>query len=205
MPPDKRVRTRDPAGGRDAFGTAINSNRPVDSARSPSKQAIEAALRRAGDNCSVCARPLGHAEVTYSGFVAGRLEIVGACCMSRLDGGLIHGVGLFYAPDMAEPLHKRDDRDWFAKNPRRSHRLRRAHTNEAVVAGVRATWVVVRQIKPGTRFRIGFDPRTELTDSEELAHAFFDILLEAQQAGRDEVPITEITRRAAAMTPRGAA
>ena len=52
----------------------------------PSKAAINAAIKRAGDNCSICQRPLSHGETTASGYVGQnrRLEIAGRCCAGRL-------------------------------------------------------------------------------------------------------------------------
>jgi hypothetical protein len=77
----------------------------VSAAHSRQSQAveIEAALRRAGDNCGLCQRALRHGELTLSGRIGERLRIVGECCAGRLDQLL--GFGIFFSrPTSAREL-----------------------------------------------------------------------------------------------------
>jgi len=50
---------------------------------------------------------------------------------------------------------KQVDRDWFRSHPQRSHSLRRAIPGE-IPGGSAETWVVVRQLQPGSRKRCPF-------------------------------------------------
>ena len=138
-------------------------------------------VERAGDRCTLCRKPF--VTATYTGKRGGRDEYVGACCVDRLD--LIDGVG-FFIPE--EPAHKRDDREWFAAHPTRSHRLRRAMVDEGWEG-----WVIVRQIEPGTRHRVLFTSDLDLPDDEMLAHTLFDMLFEARAAGRTGFPASLIS------------
>jgi len=163
--------------------------------RVPSARAIEAATLYTSDNCSLCGRALRHGEVTRTGQVKGRWHVAGECCGSRIER--IFALGVYHLVDQPEPAHVRDDREWFASNPRRTHRVRLAHADEAAVRGVR--WVVVRQAQPGIRYRIGINLPFEPPDEEALAHALFDLLAEAAQAGRTKVPAADLYQRAMAM------
>ena len=71
--------------------------------RQPQAVEIEAALRRAGDNCGLCQRALCHGEVTLSGRVGERLHIAGKCCAGRLDQLLAFGI-FFSRPAPAREL-----------------------------------------------------------------------------------------------------
>jgi hypothetical protein len=62
---------------------------------------------------------------------------------------------------------KTDDRIWFEENPKRSHRARMPFAGEDCLSDAKvlpgcAPIVLVRQIKPGTRMRRGFDLNTAL-------------------------------------------
>jgi hypothetical protein len=166
--------------------------------RMPSPHAIDAAIRYAGDNCSLCGRSFRHGERTRTGSVKGRLHVVGECCGSRVEW--IFALGIYLIVDQPEPAHVRDDREWFEQHPRRTHRLRPAHPSEAA-----ARWVAVRQVRPGYRHRVGFDPPFDPPDLEAYAHALFDLIAEAAQAGDVKVLATDIYQRATAMAREGRA
>jgi hypothetical protein len=68
---------------------------PAAHPRPPQAVEIEAALRRAGDNCGLCRRALRHGEVILSGRIGDRLHITGKCCSGRLDQLL--GFGIFFS------------------------------------------------------------------------------------------------------------
>jgi hypothetical protein len=78
---------------------------------------------------------------------------------------------------------KKDDRDWFERHPGRSHRARfpfDGEVGEELVApeGHRLL-VLLRQVEPGKRIKVGFFISDELLlpvpDVEAVAHALFDI------------------------------
>ena len=174
------------------------------SERRPSKAAIEAAIRRAGDGCTICRKPLAAGAARASGYVDGnpQLELAGLCCSDKLS--VVWGFDL--APDLRpEAPHVRDDRQWFAAHPRRTHRIRPAYPAEqrSEHGGKPATHVVVRQVRPGARLRIGFAPPEPLPDVEELGHAAFDVLSECNATGRRIVPIAKFYERASAMAAQG--
>ena len=101
----------------------------------------------------------------------------------------------------------RDDREWFAANPARAHRLRPAYPVEQVsdCGGRPATWVVVRQVRPGMRFKAGFVPPGPMPDVEALGHAMFDLITENAKAGKGHVPTEAIYERAMQMARGGRA
>ncbi|MBV9825863.1 MAG: hypothetical protein JO001_09330 [Alphaproteobacteria bacterium] len=114
-------------------------------------------------------------------------------------------------PEVAQATEKASDGDaaWFAAHPDRSHRLRPAIINELpgisaadVAAG---TWIAIRQLMPGFRIRTVFTPPSPPPDDESIAHALFDLAIEAQRSGNPHVPIGDILARADAMAPRGRA
>jgi hypothetical protein len=165
----------------------------------PSHQAIDAAIRYAGDNCSLCGRSFRHGEGTRTGSVKGRLHVVGECCGSRVEWIFAFGIYLIF--DQPEQAHARDDREWLARNPQRTHRIRPAHASECD----HARWIAVRQVRPGYRHRIGFDPPFDPPDGEAMAHTFFDVLAEAAQAGHAKVMSSAIYYRAMSMAQAGKA
>jgi hypothetical protein len=76
----------------------------------------------------------------------------------------------------------KEDSQFFETNPHRSHRVRRAIPHESMLmlseplAPGQAWFVAIRQVRPGTRLRLGFSARADLpTDvDEELARAGFE-------------------------------
>jgi hypothetical protein len=85
---------------------------------------------------------------------------------------------------------KDDDREWFERNPTRSHRMRAPFPNELdgvkIPAG-RKMIVFVRQVEPGRRLRAAFDPDVVLLPGsphdEAFAHALFEVAV-----GHEAVP-----------------
>ena len=86
---------------------------------------------------------------------------------------------------------KADDREWFARNPTRSHRMRVPFPSELdgvkIPAGRKAI-MFVRQVEPGQRLRAAFDPDVVLLpgspDDEAFAHALFEVAV-----GREPIPL----------------
>jgi hypothetical protein len=84
-----------------------------------------------------------------------------------------------------------DDDDWFAKNPSRSHRARtplpgEADKETAEAPPGTALVILVRQIKLGTRLRVGHILGTNflpVPDDEATIHALFEMAM-----GRETVP-----------------
>ena len=81
---------------------------------------------------------------------------------------------------------KADDREWFAHNPTRSHRLRRRFPGEQISNARNETvppghelQVLVRQISPGWRVRYGFfrNLDIDIPDVEAIMHALFDLMI----------------------------
>ena len=97
---------------------------------------------------------------------------------------------------------KANDRDWFERNPTRSHRLRpvfpgepSGRGNEAVPPG-HELQVVVRQIEPGLRIRHSFFRNLEINDfpdDEALLHALFDLVVENRMVSVHE--LVELARK----------
>jgi hypothetical protein len=86
---------------------------------------------------------------------------------------------------------KEDDREWFAQNPSRTHRIRLPFSGEcdAEAANVPAGHtliVLVRQVEPGIRMRPALCCNANLLplpDDEAAAHALFEVAL-----GREDMP-----------------
>ena len=84
-----------------------------------------------------------------------------------------------------------DDDDWFAKNPSRSHRVRVPFPGEcdekiAMAPPGTALIILVRQVKPSTRLRVGAVLDTcflPVPDDEAIAHMWFEVAM-----GRETVP-----------------
>ena len=108
----------------------------------------------------------------------------------RLGGVVLPAPGQVTLRDTA---WKADDRTWFAAHPDRSHRARLPFPGEFdvkdVAAEVRAGHVLillVRQVAPGQRIKLGFNIKAALwpvPDIEAAAHALFDIA-----SGKQPVP-----------------
>lgn len=153
--------------------------------------------------CSICGKPFG-SGVTAHGFdKQGNVAVVGECCTEQM--GEIWGTGLgFELPPTDDQLRdtakryggapgavhtvlddlpwKRDDADWFEKNPTRAHRIRLEFPGEfngqisAPPAGF-VSIVVVRQLSPGFRLRspLAHPKHFPIPEDEATAHALFDM------------------------------
>jgi hypothetical protein len=91
-----------------------------------------------------------------------------------------------------------DDRRWFTRHPRRSHRLRRAHPGEWPAAARNAERTVVRQFAPGARLRFPiavpwFAHAGAAPDA--AAWAIFDLTVEAMSTGNRSTTINAILER----------
>jgi hypothetical protein len=87
-----------------------------------------------------------------------------------------------------------NDDDWFAQNPSRSHRARAPLSGEcdekiAMAPPGTALIILVRQIKPGTRLRVGqifganFLP---VPDDEATIHALFEVAMKREPVPPDD-------------------
>jgi hypothetical protein len=92
--------------------------------------------------------------------------------------------------DDDETIWKADDRTWFENNPTRSHRLRPAFPGEQingcdeVAPPGHELQIVVRQISPGLRVRVGIFRNLEIDefpDIEPMTHALFDLVAKREE------------------------
>jgi hypothetical protein len=87
---------------------------------------------------------------------------------------------------------KANDRDWFERNPKRSHRVRIPFPGELVeeaakVPTGKARLMLVRQLEPGSRLRPNLCLDADLLplpDDEAVAHALFEVAI-----GREAMPV----------------
>jgi len=171
-------------------------------ARERGRRPTDDEFRAAGsrDDCALCGRPLRDGAWTTIGYVGARLVVVGDCCGSVI--GEAWGFGVYFT---APAAWREDDRRWFAANPTRSHRLRRAFEAETLLGRAAPTWIAVRQIEPGKRLRLGFEPPEPLPNAEPVAHALFDVLADAFAAGYDAIPLRDVIARVSARGSGGRA
>src|SRR5262249_27497691 len=74
---------------------------------------------------------------------------------------------------------KSDDRDWFKRNPERTHRVRSPFPNEVEIETPTGyvPLILVRQVEPRSRLRAAVDLKANLLplpDDEAIAHALFE-------------------------------
>jgi len=85
-----------------------------------------------------------------------------------------------------------DDRDWFKQHRKRSHRMRAPFPGELdgveIPAG-RKVIMLVRQVEPGRRMRVAFDPDAVLLPGsprdEAFAHALFEVAVRREPVPPD--------------------
>jgi hypothetical protein len=160
------------------------------------------------DCCHGCKRPFKPHETMLIGRLrGGGVRIVAACCTDRLDS--IIGCGIYVAmPDWMRAIPSQemvfgppdapwsaDDREWFARNRDRAHRLRAALPGEWPDG---FTHTVVRQGSPGERVRLpitAVEPLPPEDAPEAAAWALFDLVVEHRQRGSSEIPMREIVAR----------
>jgi hypothetical protein len=171
--------------------------------------------------CSFCGNPFPHASATAGGFdAAGNVVLSGECCVRRVaqiftvglaltgeqivaahqkatvgkirgDAERHGGVGRPPEVNFVDSPWKDDDRDWFERNQKRTHRVRlpfAGEVDEEVASNPAGTvlMMIVRQVKPGYRNRAAVSVDVELLpipDDEATAYA----LLEAAM-GREQLP-----------------
>lgn len=95
------------------------------------------------------------------------------------------GAGAPLAIGLLDTVWKTDDRVWFEEHPARSHRLRLPFpgeiTKKITVPEGHELWLVVRQVEPGSRIKVGIFLNKEvlpIPDVEAIHHALFDIAIE---------------------------
>jgi hypothetical protein len=87
-------------------------------------------------------------------------------------------------PHFEDANWKNSDREWFERNPSRSHRLRRVFPGE----DARATHILVRQVEKGWRVGAGIRKlEIDIPDTEAMLHALFDLLIEGRGVDADEL------------------
>jgi hypothetical protein len=189
------------------------------SARRQIERVIAGIMRNDGDRCSLCHAAFTNSAATYGGICHDEgPALVGNCCMEKLQ--LIVTAGIYLTPHAysqecaAEVARKAglntpvvmgsattpwscDDRQWFAANPQRSHRLRPAFPGELdALRGSNPSCelqappdheiqFVVRQVEPGKRIRLPLcrDIACPIPDIEPILHAIFDIYSKGGPAG----------------------
>ncbi len=87
------------------------------------------------------------------------------------------------------------DREWFAAHPDRAHRLRRPYPGEPYPDDGAADFMLVRQVAPGTRMRLGVKPTGWWPNDETVLAARWNAILEAQPK------IAAFARLAASLAP----
>lgn len=110
--------------------------------------------------------------------LGGAMAVVG-------DGGLI---------ETAETPWGDDDRAWFAAHPDRSHRVREVIPGEFPMEAPDGFvgHVVVRQMQPGFRQRLGFAWSQRLDDPPEAwCHALFDTIDDCRTSPKGEVAVID--------------
>jgi hypothetical protein len=97
---------------------------------------------------------------------------------------------------------KSDDRDWFAQNRERSHRMRAPFPGELdgveIPAG-RKVIMLVRQVEPGRRLRAAFAPDVILLPGsphdEAFAHALFEVAVGHEAAPPDDKALDALIKK----------
>src|SRR5262245_43887982 len=101
-----------------------------------------------------------------------------------------------------------DDRRWFASHPRRTHRIRPPGIGERQAMRdypAMRPFIVVRQVQPGVRIRQCAWLTARVPNLEEIAHAVFDLALDAAANNRHFVPPEIVRARALTLAAGGRA
>jgi hypothetical protein len=171
--------------------------------------------------CSFCGSPFRPGSSKAAGFDAhGKDVLAGECCVNQIDKIFGLGLELTIKQSAAASLNaavnkmlndaerhggfgrplevnlvnspwKVDDRDWFERNPKRSHRARAPFPSEldeeaAKVPTGKALLMLVRELEPGSRLRPDLCLDADLLplpDDEAVAHALFEVAI-----GREAMP-----------------
>jgi hypothetical protein len=123
----------------------------------------------------------------------------------KLNDAERHGGG-FGRPvkvNLLNSLWKDDDRDWFKRNPKRSHRLRTPFPGEldeeaAKVPTGKALFMLVRQVEPGSRLRPHLCLDADLLplpDDEAVAHALFEVAMEREAMPGDRQALRALIKK----------
>jgi hypothetical protein len=121
----------------------------------------------------------------------------------RLDGierrgGVTHPLKV----NLLDSPWKKDDCDWFKRNPSRSHRMRVPFPGELegvkIPAGRKAI-MFARQVKPGRRLRAALDPDVVLLpgspNDEACAHALFEVAIGHEAMPPDAVALDALIKK----------
>jgi hypothetical protein len=111
---------------------------------------------------------------------------------------------VLHSEDKKRPPWQEDDRQWFARHPSRSHRLRPMFPGElfsgsapsAPPAPRHSVEVLVRQIQPGMRSRLPFFRNLEvgIPDCEPLIHALYDVHSDQTRPAGSTVGVAEVAK-----------
>jgi hypothetical protein len=98
---------------------------------------------------------------------------------------------------------KDDDRSWFERRPKRSHRMRRpipgkADKEAGTAPAGHALLVLLRQVKPDTRLKLGFYIDAGLLpvfDDEAAAHALFEGAVQRETVPRNRQALRALIKK----------
>jgi hypothetical protein len=149
--------------------------------------------------CSFCGNSFPHNSPTAGGFDAhGNVVLAGECCVHRVAQIFSLGLALNGAhqatadrifDDANGVLHSHpwtsDDRQWFERNPQRSHRARPPFPGEcdeevAKTPASHALIMLLRQVEPGRRLRVAVPLGADLVpllDDEAGVHGLFELAM----------------------------
>jgi hypothetical protein len=171
--------------------------------------AVRRQAEQSVDHCSLCGREFDDADITAGGVVGGTVHLVGTCCADKLTH--VHGYSRYFQTNDMPPDYvlqragirpteasvprdgdmdaQDDDRAWFTRHPRRTHRARRAVPGEThnqfptviVTPEGHELWVVVRQTESAQRLRASFlkNSAVDLPDDDAALAALFDRIAQA--------------------------
>jgi hypothetical protein len=105
--------------------------------------------------------------------------------------------------NFADTPWKTDDTAWFEQNPTRSHRVRMPFPGEcdekvAMVPAGTALIILVRQVKPGTRLRVGNVFGTNflpVPDDEATIHALFEVAMQREAVPHDDEALRALIKK----------
>jgi len=197
---------------------------PPDKLSRQQRRHIERELRKLirHNVCSICGSSFKHNTCTASGLDAqGNVTLAGECCIEKVTESF--GLGFVVGTDDKQlanivrrsgvdcPLQanppdgpwKDDDRSWFERNPKRSHRVRMPFPGEIdnVVVGTpvgRVLIMLVRQIEPGRRLRGAIAINADwlpLSDDEAVAHALFEVAVKREAAPPDSEALDALVQK----------
>jgi hypothetical protein len=183
--------------------------------------------------CSFCGSSFPHASATAGGFdAAGNVVLSGECCVRRVaqiftvglaltgeqiaaahqkatvdkireDAERHGGVGRPPEVNFVDSPWKDDDRDWFERNQKRTHRIRwpfPGEVDEEVASTPAGTvlMMIVRQVKPGYRYQAAVSVDVELLpipDDEATAHALLEAAMGREHLSPDRSALYALSKK----------